>query len=72
MGAGTIHVYLALRRAALRVVEGISRGALDAAVMQRVYHDIQEAENQQTSGRRKRSRDGSGSADTAKPCPTIP
>jgi predicted acylesterase/phospholipase RssA len=43
VGAGTVHAYLASRRAAPKVVAGISLGALNAAAMQRVYRDLHEA-----------------------------
>jgi hypothetical protein len=39
IGAGTIHAYLAARRASPRVVAGISLGALNAAAMQRCYRE---------------------------------
>lgn len=42
-GAGTIHAYLSADRDPPKVAAGISMGALNAAAMQRVYRELQQA-----------------------------
>ena len=56
-GAGTIHAYLAARRANPQVAAGISMGALSAAAMQRCYQ-----ESMGPRRKKKNPRAGPGSA----------
>ncbi len=51
-GAGSIHAYLAARRANPRVAAGISMGALSAAAMQRCYQELEHAGPQQKESAR--------------------
>lgn len=46
-GAGTIHAYLAARRANPQVAAGISMGALSAAAVQRCYQELDRAQQPQ-------------------------
>lgn len=51
-GAGTIHAYLAARRANPQVAAGISMGALSAAAMQRCYQELDRAKPQEKESKR--------------------